>query len=87
MTDIFADGIRSIAVTNGVLRIELMQYKHNREKKKLEPESAGSLLMPVHSLKDLTAQLNSTLEKVLESEKAAATTATQSGIDEALKRL
>ncbi len=87
MTDIFADGIRSIAVTNGVLRIELMQYKHNREKKKLEPESAGSLLMPVHTLKDLTTQLNSTLEKVQESEKATATKATQSGIDEALKRL
>ena len=87
MTEIFADGIRSIAVTNGVLRIELMQMKHNREKKTLEPQTSGCLLMPVHTLKDLTAQLNNTLEKVLESEQAGATKAVQSGIDDALNRL
>jgi hypothetical protein len=64
-----------------------MQMKHNREKKTLEPQTAGCLLMPVQTLKDLTVQLNNTLEKVLESEQAGTTKAVQSGIDDALNRL
>ncbi len=70
MTEIFADGIRSIAVTNGVLRIELMQLRHNREQKGLEPQSAGTLMMPVPLLKDFTFQLVKTLEKLKEHENA-----------------
>jgi len=78
MTEIFADGIRSIAVTNGVLRIELMQLKHNKQKNSLDPETAGTLLMPAHMLKDLTIQLANTLEKVQESGQRPAGTENES---------
>ena len=67
MNDIFVDGIRSIAVANGVARIELLQLKRGQSKSKLEPEVVGVLMLPVASLKDFSTQLASTLQKLNEA--------------------
>ncbi len=50
MNDIFVDGIRSIAVANGVARIELLQLRRGESKNKLDPEVVGVLMLPIASL-------------------------------------
>ena len=66
MTEIFADGTGSIIVSNGVVRIELVQLKRKGGKAELSSQSAGTLLMPVGSLKSLTLQLAKALEQLQE---------------------
>lgn len=66
MRDIFVDGIRSIAVANGVTRVELLQLKRGKSKTKLEPEVVATLMIPVAGLKDFTSQLVTTLQKINE---------------------
>lgn len=64
MTDIFADGTGSVVVSNGVVRIELVQLRRKDDKAELESQTTGSLLMPVGSLKHLTLQLAKALEQI-----------------------
>ncbi|WP_299623041.1 hypothetical protein [Pelagibius sp.] len=64
MTDIFADGTGSIVVSNGVVRIELVQLRRRNQKAELEAHTTGNLLMPVGSLKQLTLQLAKALEQI-----------------------
>lgn len=64
MTDIFADGTGSIVVSNGVVRIELVQLRRKDQKAELETHATGNLLMPVGSLKQLTLQLAKALEQI-----------------------
>ncbi len=64
MTDIFADGTGSIVVSNGVVRIELVQLRRKDQKAELEAHATGNLLMPVGSLKQLTLQLAKALEQI-----------------------
>ncbi|NIA72025.1 hypothetical protein HBA54_25825 [Pelagibius litoralis] len=64
MTDIFADGTGSVVVSNGVVRIELVQLRRKDDKAELESQTTGSLLMPVASLKHLTLQLAKALEQI-----------------------
>ena len=64
MTEIFADGTGSIIVSNGVVRIELVQLRRKDGKPELSSQSAGTLLMPVSSLKSLTLQLAKALEQL-----------------------
>lgn len=66
MTEIFADGTGSIVVSNGVVRIELVQLHRKDGKSELSAQKAGTLLMPVGSLKNLTLQLAKALEKLHE---------------------
>jgi hypothetical protein len=66
MTDIFADGTGSIIVSNGVVRIELVQLRRKDGKAELSPQSAGTLMMPAGSLKNLTLQLAKALEQLQE---------------------
>lgn len=66
MTEIFADGTGSIVVSNGVVRIELVQLRRKDGKAELSAQSAGTLLMPVGSLKNLTLQLAKALEQLQE---------------------
>lgn len=91
MTEIFADGTGSIIVSNGVVRIELMQLRRKNEKAELSSQSAGTLLMPVGSLKNLTLQLAKALEQLQErqSEKARQDNETKKGdeLDDALSNL
>lgn len=87
MNDIFADGIRSIAVANGVARIELLQLKRGRGQNKMEPEVVGVLMLPVASLRDFSAQLTSTLQKLNEAAKARRTEASTEAVESALENL
>lgn len=73
MTDIFADGIRSISIANGVVRVEFVRLKHDATTKKLEAEPVGALLLPVGRLREISAQFARTLQQL--EEKAADTKA------------
>ena len=66
MTEVFADGAGSIIVSNGVVRIELVQLSRKDGKAELSPKNTGTLLMPVGSLKNLTIQLAKALEQLQE---------------------
>jgi hypothetical protein len=68
MTEIFADGTGSIVVSNGVVRIELVQLRRKDNKAELSSQKAGTLLMPVGSLKNLTLQLAKALEQLKDRE-------------------
>lgn len=63
MTDLFADAVGTVSITNGVLRVELVQLRPNSAGDKLTPHSAGILHMPASSLKDVTMRLAGLLEK------------------------
>ncbi|MEE8500710.1 MAG: hypothetical protein V3S27_09060 [Kiloniellales bacterium] len=81
MSDIFVDGIRSIAVANGVTRIELLQLKRGKSKTKLEPEVVATLMIPVAALKDFTSQLATTLQKINEGAKKGRAKGAKGGDD------
>ena len=91
MTEIFADGTGSIIVSNGVVRIELMQLRRKDGKAELSSQSAGTLMMPVGSLKSLTLQLAKALEQLQErqAEKDRIDTEGKKGdeLDDALSNL
>ncbi len=91
MTEIFADGTGSIVVSNGVVRIELVQLRRKGSKAELSSQNAGTLLMPVGSLKNLTLQLAKALEQLQEraAEKDRVDTEDKKGdeLDDALSNL
>lgn len=91
MTEIFADGTGSIVVSNGVVRIELVQLRRKDGKSELSAQKAGTLLMPVGSLKSLTLQLAKALEQLQErtAEKDRQDSDSKKGdeLDEALSNL
>jgi len=91
MTEIFADGTGSIIVSNGVVRVELVQLRRKDGKADLSSQPAGTLLMPVGSLKNLTLQLAKALEQLQErqSEKDRLESEGKKGdeLDEALSNL
>lgn len=64
MSDLFADGTGSVVVSNGVVRIELVQLRRKDDKAELESHTTGHLLMPIGSLKQLTLQLAKALEQI-----------------------
>ena len=70
MTDIFVDGIRTIAVAHGVARIELVQLKRVADGSNLEPQAAATLLLPVSALKEFTAQLANAVKAIEANVKA-----------------
>ena len=87
MNDIFADGIRSIAVANGVARIELLQLRRGQSPNKLEPEVVATLMLPVASLREFSAQLAKPLQKLEEAAQARAADASAEELDSALGNL
>ncbi|GAB4367111.1 MAG: hypothetical protein Kow00114_25550 [Kiloniellaceae bacterium] len=91
MTEIFADGTGSIVVSNGVVRIELVQLRRKDGKAELTSQSAGTLLMPVGSLKSLTLQLAKALEQLqdrqAERDRLASEGKKGDELDEALSNL
>ena len=51
MTEIFADGVNSIAISNGVARLELVQLRRNTVgESKLVPQPVGTLFLPLAGL-------------------------------------
>ncbi len=87
MNDIFVDGIRSIAVANGVARIELLQLRRGQSQTKLDPEVTAVLLLPVAALKDFSTQLAGTLEKLNRAVKARSAEAGSAAVESALENL
>ena len=87
MNDIFVDGIRSVAVANGVARIELLQLRRGQSPDKLEPEVVATLMLPVASLREFSAQLASTMQKLNEAAKARSADANAEELDSALGNL
>ncbi len=87
MNDIFVDGIRSIAVANGVVRIELLQLRRGQSQSKLDPEVTALLLLPVATLKDFSSQLTGTLEKLDQGVKARDADARGAAVESALENL
>lgn len=94
MTDLFADAVGTVSITNGVLRVELVQLRPTQAGDKLAPHSAGVLHMPAGSLKNVTMRLAGLLEKSEEKRKTGETKASDDepsvppgGIEEALTKL
>ena len=87
MDDFFVDGIRSIAVANGVARIELLQLRRGQSQTKLDPEVTAVLLLPVIALKDFSSQLTGTLEKLEQAAKARTVEARGAAVESALENL
>jgi hypothetical protein len=91
MTEIFADGTGSIVVSNGVVRIELVQLRRKEGKAELSSQNAGTLLMPVGSLKSLTLQLAKALEQLqqrsAEKDRIEGESKKDDELDEALSNL
>jgi hypothetical protein len=88
MPDIFVDGVRAVAVANGVARIELLQLKRSADGKKLEPQAVATLLLPVGGLREFSAHLNSSLQRIEASQKAASDESqAASDLDSALQNL
>ncbi len=71
MSDIFVDGVRAVAVANGVARIELLQLKRGADATKLEPQVVATLLIPVGGLRELAAHLTSSMERIEAKQKTA----------------
>jgi hypothetical protein len=87
MNDIFVDGIRSIAVANGVARIEMLQLRRGQSQSKLDPEVTAVLLLPVAALKDFSTQLAGTLAKLDQAAKARSADTRREAVDSALEKL
>ncbi len=89
MSDIFVDGVRAVAVANGVARIELLQLKRGEDVAKLEPQVVATLLIPVGGLRELAAHLTSSMERIEASQKdTAPDPANKSGdVESALRNL
>ncbi len=65
MIEIFTDGIGTIAVSNGVARIELVQLRKTTVgEARLVPEPTATLLIPVAGLQQMTQQLNEAARKI-----------------------
>jgi hypothetical protein len=88
MTDIFVDGVRAVAVANGVARIELLQLKRGADTTKLESQVVATLLIPVAGLRDLAAHLTSSMERIEANQSVASDAANKSGdVETALRNL
>jgi hypothetical protein len=87
MSDIFIDGIRSIAVANGVARIEVVQLRRGESRDKLDPEVTATLLIPANALKDFTTQLAGALQKMSARAKAQPAAGQGGDVDSALENL
>ena len=73
MTDIFADGVNSIAISNGVARLELVQLRRNTVgEAKLVPQPVGTLFLPLAGLQQMIQQLNETARRVQDQQAAQA---------------
>jgi hypothetical protein len=92
MTEIFADGVNSIAISNGVARLELVQLRRNTVgEAKLVPQSVGTLFLPVAGLQQMLQQLNEAVRRVqeqqAEQDKVITTESEAQAADDALTNL
>ena len=92
MTEIFADGVNSIAVSNGVARLELVQLRRNTVgEAKLVPQPVATLFLPVAGLQQMLQQLDETTRRIKEQQteqgRLATTESETQAADEALTNL
>lgn len=92
MTEIFADGVNSIAVSNGVARVELVQLRRNTVgEAKLVPQPVATLFLPVAGLQQMLQQLDETTRRIqaqqADQNRAAADESDVQAADEALTNL
>ena len=92
MTEIFADGVHSVAVSNGVARVELVQLRRNTVgESKLVPQPVATLFLPVAGLQQMLQQLNETTRRIqeqqAEQDKVVASESDVQATDEALTNL
>ncbi|WP_417454377.1 hypothetical protein [Kiloniella sp.] len=88
MEHVFTDGVGSITVVNGNVRIELRQIVRDKKNVgKLISEPTTTLIMPLSSLKDATVKLANTMEKIQSDEKAKAQMDKQADDEDALTQL
>ncbi len=81
MTEIFADGVNSIAISNGVARLELVQLRRSSVgESKLVPQPVGTLFLPVAGLQQMLQQLNETARR-MQDQQAAKVQVTKSQSD------
>ena len=81
MTEIFADGVNAIAISNGVARLELVQLRRNTVgEAKLVPQPAGTLFLPIAGLQQMIQQLNETARR-MQDQQAAQTGAVEGASD------
>ncbi len=65
MTEIFVDGIRSVAVANGVVRIEFAQLRRSADgESRMTPEPVLTLMIPATSMTSVLTQLAQTVKQV-----------------------
>ncbi len=72
MNDIFVDGIRSIGVANGVVRIEFAQLRRSEDggEAKMVPQPVANVIIPANSLAAVLKQMTDTLRQIQEQAKA-----------------
>jgi len=92
MTEIFADGVNSIAISNGVARLELVQLRRTTVgEAKLVPQPVGTLFLPVAGLQQMLQQLNETARRIqeqqIEQDKVVTRESEIQAADEALTNL
>ncbi|WP_085904221.1 hypothetical protein [Kiloniella majae] len=88
MEHVFTDGVGSITVVNGNVRIELRQIVRDPNNVgKLVSEPTTTLIMPLSSLKDATVKLANTMEKIQADEKAKEQMDKHQDDDDALTQL
>ena len=89
MAEIFADGIKAIAAANGVLRIELMQLRHNEGANGFEQATAATLFLPINALGDVIGKLSDLQEKLAAAQQKgrAAPRSEAEDLDETLANL
>jgi hypothetical protein len=64
MQEIFTDGIRSVVVANGVVRIELVQLRRADDgAAKMVAEPVATLMMPVAAVNGFLAQLSQAMNQ------------------------
>lgn len=73
MHDIFADGVRTAVLVNGVVRIELTRFAHVKpEQKTATLEPSATLLIPVASFRDFAVRVADTLRRIEEAQQQRA---------------
>jgi membrane protease subunit (stomatin/prohibitin family) len=73
MHEIFSDGIRSIVVANGVVRIELAQLRRSADNDaKMIAEPVATLMMPMVAVNGFLAQLSQTMSQAQSQAQAQA---------------
>ncbi len=72
MIEIFVDGIRSVGVANGVVRIEFAQLRRSTDgESRMIPEPVATVMVPVSSMRGLLKQLTDTMQQIQAQSKQA----------------